>query len=111
MGNNDYLKVSESDVKKQIKSMLTMYGWFCMNIAQNAFAQEGIPDMICISKQGTTAYIEVKRPYIKGVQAAGVLSDAQKAVRAEIEKRDGLYIVAYSLDDILPYVGQQKLPV
>ncbi len=58
------------------------------------YALRGVPDIILIKKGGTVIFIEVKRQGAK-------LSEAQEEFKARCAQMKAVYIIAYSLDDII----------
>lgn len=97
-------KIKEKDIQKQILDYLDIkriFHYKSNNVG--IFRRDtgsyipsgvlGLPDIICVIK-GIYIGIEVKVP-------GGKQSDNQKAFQESLEKAGGIYILAYSLDDLL----------
>jgi len=82
-------KITENDVKKQIKQYLTLMGWFHFHILQGLGSYLGIPDIIAI-KNGRVLFLEIKKP-------GGKLSPGQIIFRDMILSHGGEY---YMVDDL-----------
>jgi len=65
------------------------------------FGRPGQADITGALKGGRRLEIEVKSP-------KGVLSAAQKAFRADMQRVNALYILAYSVDDVIAGLKQAK---
>jgi hypothetical protein len=103
-------KVSEHDVQTQILNWLKQVGIY--HYRQNTggaklkgffvkFGKKGAPDIVAVHN-GRYIGIEVKA---KG----GVQSPEQKSFQLDITKADGLYILAYSLEDVTKVLGRVAL--
>ena len=98
--------MKESDIQRQILDYLALKGIFHYRNNSGAFKDSnnhfyrfgalGSPDIICVIA-GQYVGVEVKAP--KGKQ-----SDHQKDFQKKLEEAGGKYILAYSLDDILPVI-------
>lgn len=86
-------KLSESDIKEQIKGYLRIKGWFSFPIFQGLGSYKGISDRIAV-KGGRVLFIEVKTD--KGNQ-----SNDQIDFQADIEGSGGEYYVVRSLEDLI----------
>lgn len=62
---------------------------------KNANQKKGIADVCGITKTGTGLYVEVK--------TTDQLSNDQKLFKAEILRRNGIYIEARSIEDVIDY--------
>ena len=87
------IKISETDIKKQVKEYLDIMSWFSFPILQSLGAFKGIPDRIAI-KNGRILFLEIKR-------TGGKLSESQKLFQEKIEKAGGEYYVIHSLDELI----------
>jgi hypothetical protein len=88
-------KITENDVKRQVKDWLSYKGYFHFHILQGLGAYKGIPDIIAI-KNGQVLFIECKKPARGSKQ-----SPAQKEFQANIEAHDGNYLLVKSVEDLL----------
>lgn len=87
------IKITENDVKRQIKDYLSIKGYFHFHIFQGLGSYKGIVDRIAV-KNGRVLFIEVKKP-------GGTLSDEQKEFRTNMKKAGGEYHVVRSLEEII----------
>lgn len=94
-------KLSEHDIQTQILDWLKLHKVF--HYRQNSggikkgkhfvkFGAKGAPDIVAVVK-GIYWGIEVKKP-------GGLLSACQLDFRFELQKSDGRYVVAYSLEHV-----------
>lgn len=86
-------KLSETDIKYQIKEYLQWTGWYCFSILQGLGAKRGIADIFAI-KNGRNIWIEVKTG--KGKQ-----SEYQRRFEEEITSHNGTYWLIHSLDELM----------
>ena len=84
-------KLTETDIRKQIKEYLQWNGWFVFYHLQGLGCYPGLPDLEAI-KNGKTVYIEVKKQN-------GRQNQKQKMFQENIERHGGVYEVARSLED------------
>ena len=89
-------KISENDVKRQVKDYLSIKRYYHFPILQGLGAKRGIPDIIAI-KNNRVLFLECKRP-------GGKQSEYQKQFQADIEGHDGEYYTVKSLDDLLKII-------
>jgi hypothetical protein len=82
----------ESDIQKNIKSILEWNGWFVVKIHQSLGSYKGIADLYAI-KNGRQVWIEVKT-------ASGIQSEHQLRFQASIEQQGGCYLLARSVEDV-----------
>lgn len=82
----------ESKLQKRIQGYLKSIGAYCFKIHGDIFTRAGIPDIVCCY-QGRFIGIEAKEPGNKP-------SELQLAHGRQIVKSGGLFIVAYSLEDV-----------
>lgn len=95
--------MSESHVVNACIRWLIMHGVFCWRNNSGAYKTEsgayvrygykGSPDIVGITKSGRFLGVEAK--FGKNTQ-----SPHQRAFQAQCEVNNGLYIVAYSIDDL-----------
>lgn len=86
-------KITENDVKKQIKDYLDIKQYFHFHIMQGMGAYRGIPDRIAL-KDGRILFIEAKSP--KGRQ-----SEHQKEFQRQVEKAGFEYILVRCIEDLI----------
>lgn len=87
----------ETIVKKQVRGYLRIRGWFVFHVLQGLGAYPGISDFIAM-KNGRVIFVECKAP--KGTQ-----SDQQKQFQRCCEVCGVTYILARSVEDLIPTVG------
>jgi Holliday junction resolvase len=86
------VKVTETDIRRQIQDYLRIRGWFVFYIVQGLGAYKGIPDLIAV-KNGRVLFIELKTP-------RGRQSDHQKKFQADLEAAGGEYILCRGAEDL-----------
>jgi len=86
------VKVTETDIRRQIQDYLRIRGWFVFYILQGLGAYKGIPDLIAV-KNGRVLFIELKT-------ARGRQSDYQKQFPADLEAAGGEYVLCRGVDDL-----------
>lgn len=96
---------TETEIQKEIMDYLTLHGWevYRMNSGTRAgtkLHKPGTPDLM-IQKNGTTIWIEVKRPGEKP-------SVIQKKRHEEIRANGFKVFVVTSLDELLSYSTHAK---
>jgi len=69
------IKITENDVKKQVKQYLSLKGYFHFHIMQGLGAYRGIPDIIAI-KNNRVLFLEIKQAISSGYRRTwwGILS-------------------------------------
>lgn len=87
------IKLTENDIKRQVKDYLSIKGYFHFHILQGLGAFKGIPDRIAI-KDGRVIFLEMKAP-------GKTQSEHQKKFQNRIEKAGGEYHVISSLEEIM----------
>ena len=87
------LKITENDVKNQVKDYLNIKGYFHFPLTAGMGSYPGLPDRIAI-KNGRTLYIECKRP-------GGKQSVNQLAFQGDIWAKGGHYILVKCLEDMI----------
>ena len=85
-------KISENDIKKQIKTYLSYLGWYSFPLMQGLGSQRGLPDRIAI-KDGRVLFLEIKRP-------GGKQSEGQIEFEKIIKSHGGEYYVVRSIEDV-----------
>ena len=85
--------LKETDISKQIRSLLFQVGGLPIKIAGGAYQRPGISDfLVCLD--GRFVAIEVKRP---GLQ----MTEKQEQFQHEVRAAGGIAFVAYSVDDVV----------
>lgn len=87
------VQTPESRLKQRIRDLLTARGAFYSNVQGGSFAKPGDPDMV-VCYHGRYIAIEAKAP-------DGRQSSIQRIRQNQIEEAEGLYVLAYSLDDVV----------
>ena len=90
------IKITENDVKRQVKDYLTIKGYFHFHILQGMGAYKGIPDIIAI-KNNRVLFLEIKRP-------GGKQSEHQRQFQIFIEGHGGEYYIVKCLDDLIKII-------
>ena len=94
-------KITENDVKKQVKQYLTLMEWFHFHVLQGLGAFIGIPDIIAI-KGGRVLFLEIKKP-------GGKLSPGQIIFRDMILSHGGEYYKIDSLDRLIEVLDTREI--
>jgi len=94
------MKITESDIQRQIKEYLQWHGWFVVKIHQSLGSYKGIADLYAL-KDGQHVWIEVKTQ-------RGRLSEHQEKFRRDVIDHGGTYMVARSVDDVMPLCQRQR---
>jgi len=87
-------KISENEVKLQVKQYLSLMGWFSFHLMAGIGFYKGSPDRIAI-KNGRVLFLEIKKPI------GWKQSDEQKEFQANIERAGGEYYLIRSLEEIM----------
>lgn len=90
------IKITENDVKKQVKDYLSVKGYFHFYMLAGMGAYKGIPDIIAI-KNNRILFLEIKRP-------GGLLSEHQHQFQLNINRHGGEYYIVRSLDDLMKII-------
>ena len=90
-------KISENDVKLQVKQYLSLKGWFHFHLMAGMGAYKGSPDRIAV-KDGRVLFLEIKKP------VGWKHSDNQKQFMKDIKEHNGEYYVVKSLDDLIKII-------
>jgi len=91
-------KITEKDIKKQVKEYLNLDGWFNFHILQGLGSFLGIPDRIAI-KGGRVLFLEIKKP-------GGKLSPGQIIFRDMILSHGGEYYMIDDLDRLIEVLNE-----
>ena len=91
------IKISENDIKLQVKQYLSFKGWFHFPLTAGLGSYKGIPDRMAI-KNGRTIYLEVKKP-------GGKQSPSQVEFGGNIKYQKGEYYLIDDLDDLIKIIG------
>ena len=86
-------KITENDVKRQVKDYLSLKGWFHFHIMQGLGSYRGIPDIIAI-KDNRVLFLEIKKP-------TGKQSQYQKEFEDNITSQGGEYVLVRCLEDLI----------
>lgn len=86
----------EGELKQAIKKYLRLTGWFIFHVQQGMYSYHGIADMVAV-RDGIHLWIETKIMPRKQ-------SPAQIKFQYDIEQAGGIYILAYSIDDLIEKV-------
>ena len=97
IGKRFKFKLSENDIKLQVKQYLDLRGWYHFPILQGLGSFDGIPDRIAI-KNGRTLYLEIKKP-------GGKQSPAQIDFEKNIKFQKGEYYLIDDLDSLIEIIG------
>jgi len=92
------IKITENDVKKQVKQYLSLKGYFHFHILQGLGAYKGIPDIIAI-KNNRVLFLEIKKP------VGWKHSDPQKQFQKDIREHNGEYYLIRNLDELIKIIG------
>lgn len=88
----------ESKLQKQIQAYLKSIGAYRFKVHGEIFMRAGIPDIICCYK-GRFVGIEAKEP-------GNHPSELQLAHGRQIVKAGGLFLVAYSLQEVIDFINK-----
>lgn len=88
------MKITESDIRRQVRDYLRIKGWFCFHVLQGGVGvYRGITDLIA-AKDGRVLFIELKT-------ARGRQSQHQKKFQTDLEAAGGEYVLCRGVDDLL----------
>jgi hypothetical protein len=87
-------KISETEIKHQVKQYLDLKGWFNFHLIAGMGSYPGLVDRIAV-KGGRTLYLEIKKPI------GGKQSKNQRIFQERIEKAGGRYLLIKNLDDLI----------
>lgn len=86
------MKVTETDIRRQIQDYLRIRGWFVFYNLQGLGSYRGISDLTAV-RAGRVLFIELKT-------ARGRQSDYQKQFQADLEAAGGEYVLCRGVDDL-----------
>ena len=86
----------ETVIQNAIRDLLRLDGWLVIRHQQGMGSYLGLSDLSAI-KDGRTIYIEVKTP-------TGRQSEYQKQFQKDVEAHGAVYILARSVQDVVPYL-------
>jgi hypothetical protein len=87
-------KISENEIKHQVKQYLDLKGWFNFHLLAGMGCYPGLPDRIAI-KNGRTLFLEIKKPI------GGIHRDNQKIFQENIERAGEEYFLIRNLEDLI----------
>ena len=85
-------KITEADIRRQVRDYLHAKNWFVFHILQGLGAYRGISDLIAV-KDGRVLFIELKT-------ARGRQSQHQVKFQADIEAHGGEYVLCRGVDEL-----------
>ena len=91
------MRQGESLLKREIKNLLNEHGVFWSSVQGGPGSKPGDPDMVACCR-GKYIAIEAKIP-------GGRQSPIQRTRQKEIEEAGGIYILAYSVSDVMCALG------
>ena len=86
-------KVTEADIRRQVRDYLRIRGWFVFHILQGLGCYPGVTDLIAV-RDGRIVFIELKTK-------TGKQSDYQKQFQSDLEAAGGEYILCRGIDDLI----------
>ncbi len=86
------VKISESDIRRQVRDYLRIRGWFVFHVLQGLGCYLGVTDLVAV-KDGRVLFVELKT-------ARGRQSQHQKKFQADLEAAGGEYILCRGVDDL-----------
>ena len=86
------IKLTETDIRRQIQDYLRWTGWFVYYNLQGLGSYPGVSDLVAV-KNKRVIHIEIKKPN-------GRQSEKQKEFQADLEAAGGTYIIARSVEDV-----------
>jgi len=87
-------KISENEVKLQVKQYLSLMGWFSFPLTAGMGSYKGSPDRIAV-KNGRVLFLEIKKP------VGWKHSDPQKQFQKDINDYGGEYYLIRELEDLI----------
>ena len=86
-------KITETDIRHQVRDCLRVKGWFVFHILQGGVGvYRGITDLIA-AKGGRVLFIELKT-------ARGRQSEHQKKFQSDLEAARGEYVLCRGVDEL-----------
>lgn len=86
------LKLTETDIRRQVRDYLRLRGWFCFHVLQGLGSHRGISDLIAV-KGGRVLFVELKT-------ATGRQSGYQETFQIELERAGGEYVLCRGIGDL-----------
>lgn len=83
---------NETKIQRQVQDYLKSIGAYCFKVHGSIYMRAGIPDIICCYN-GLFIGIETK-------DYGNTPSELQKAHGRQIKKAKGIFMVAYSVEDV-----------
>jgi hypothetical protein len=96
--------MNETDIKHQVKDYLDLQGFFHFPIMQGLGSMPGLPDRIAISKNGIVIFLEIKAGKNKQ-------SDYQIKFEKEIKNHNGIYLLIYSIEELIDWIENNNLEI
>lgn len=98
MGKVKGVRVTETDIRRQIQDYLRLTGFFVYYNLQGLGSFPGLSDLVAV-KNGRVVHIEVKTP-------RGRQSERQKQFQQRLEEAGGKYVVARGIEDVMSLGGE-----
>ena len=92
---------NETKIQRQVQDYLKSLGAYCFKVHGSIYMRAGIPDIICCLN-GLFIGIETK-------DGDNTPSELQKAHGRQIKKAKGIFMVAYSVDDVKKELERRNL--
>lgn len=91
------IKVSEADIKEQVKDYLYIKGWFHFPLTAGLGSYRGLPDRIAV-KNGRVLFLEIKKP-------GGKQRPEQIDFEQNIAYQKGEYYLIDCLESLIKAIG------
>lgn len=91
------IKVTESDIKEQVKDYLNLKGWFHFPLTAGLGSYKGLPDRIAV-KNGRVLFLEIKKP-------GGEQRPEQINFERDITYQKGEYYLIDCLENLIKVIG------
>ena len=85
-------KLSESDIRAQVRDYLRMKGWFCFHLLAGLGCYPGLSDLVAV-KDGRVLFIELKTK-------TGRQGKKQKEFEADLTAHGGEYLLCRGIEDL-----------
>ena len=86
-------KITETDIRRQVRDYLRLRGWFCFHVLQGLGAYRGISDLIA-AKDGRVIFVELKT-------ARGRQSEHQRQFEMDLTAAGGEYLLCRGVEDLM----------
>lgn len=106
--------IPETSVQQQMKTGVTIAGFHFLDFSQGRETRqtEGIPDTFVFHPEWRcSSWVEIKRPYIKGVQTQGRLSWEQERLHVLLRSSGQHVITIDEPDQVLAYFAWLNYPI